>query len=188
MCCLVCVAWGCHPLCRRCAATLRAGGDRRLRCGLLVRSPLHHSGAARVLVHRLKYQGLRAAAGPLAAAMATALPDEAAALVPIPRVLARRWRYGVDAADDLAAALARITALPVLRLLRPGWWAPAQARRDRWHRFLPRLALVDDPPARAVLVDDVITTGATLTAAATVVGGAGVVAVTATSAGIVTSL
>lgn len=153
-----------------------------------MRSPFHHSGAARVLVHRLKYQGLKAAAGPLAAALATALPTEAAALVPVPRVIARRWRYGVDAADDLAAALARITALPVLRLLRPALWAPPQARRDRWHRFLPRFALVDDPPPQAVLVDDVITTGATLTAAAAVVEGADVVAATATSAGIVTSL
>jgi len=159
--------------------SLQQGGERRLDCGLLVVSALVHDGAARSLIHHLKYRGLPAAAAVLAAAMEPVVPDAATCLVPVPRVMLRMWRYGIDPAATLCRALSRRTGLPVARVLaRPIWWAgragPAAAVRGS-----PTFRAVRAVPSGAVLVDDVLTTGATLAAAAGALPGVGM-AVTAT--------
>lgn len=140
-----------------------------------------HDGAARRLIHRLKYGGLAAAAGPLAAAMVPLLPPDAACLVPVPRAVARRWRYGVDPAIELARAMSRLGGLPLRAALgSPLWWARRAgpgARRRGSPSFRRRMPA----PSGAILVDDVLTTGTTLVAAARVMGGVHH-AVTATAA------
>jgi predicted amidophosphoribosyltransferase len=134
----------------------------------VVRSAFVHEGAARRLVHHLKYRGLAGAASLIAGAMAVLLDPGSAALVPVPRVLARLWHHGVDPAGELADALARRTGLPVVRrLARPLWWprraGPAEAARGD-----PRFRATGSPPPGSVLVDDVLTSGATLRAARSV--------------------
>lgn len=168
MICLACGVLGevAGGLCRSCTASLAAAPDRRLEGGLVVRSAFAHRGAARVLVRRLKYEGIRRAALPLAAAMAARLPPGAAVLVPVPRVRLRRWRYGVDPARELAGALASLTGLPVAEPLEVGWWSPPRAGRERSARSAPSFGGRQPLPAGAVLVDDVVTTGGTLVAAA----------------------
>jgi predicted amidophosphoribosyltransferase len=170
--CISCAQWDRQaPLCRRCAAELAPGPRLRLASGLVVAAGLRHSGAARRLVHRLKYQGLSDAAEVLADHMAGRIPARAAALAPVPRAVLRRLRYGVDPAAALAGALSRRTGLPVLTLLRaPLWWS-SHAKQPRTGRAGPGfVARFPAPDANVVLVDDVATSGATLLAAVEALG------------------
>lgn len=130
-----------------------------------VRPAFVHEGAARALVHHLKYGGLAAAAAPLAAAMGRLLPLDATALVPVPRVTARRWSYGVDPTIELSRRLSRLSGLPVAQALRAPLWVRHRAGPAGRRRGDPAFRLVAEPPAGAVLVDDVVTSGATLSAA-----------------------
>lgn len=169
MICLSCAEPTPGSLCRACLGTLGPAPERYLR-GALVRSGFGHIGAARRLVHRLKYEGLLAAAGPLAGAMALVLPETTTALVPVPRAKARRWRYGVDPAMELATTLSSMTGLPVLEVLRPAMWVAHRAGPAARHRGHPRFVAIHPTDRTAVLIDDVVTTGTTIGAAAAVTG------------------
>ena len=168
--CLVCRSAG-SPLCSRCAAGLSDGRRVRLASGMQIVCATVHRGLARDLVHLLKYRAVMAAAHVLASAMALVLPIGADALVPIPRARARRWRYGVDPALELAIALGRITHVPVARLLTPPWWVQRRAGPEGRLRGVPSFVALGSPPRGAVLVDDVVTTGTTLAAASEALGG-----------------
>lgn len=180
--CLSCRSFG-PSLCSSCRDSLRPAGER-LVGGVVTRSAFVHDGAARTLVHRLKYEGMGAVAELLAGAMAPLVPAEAAALVPVPRVLARTVSLGVDPGRALAAALARRTGLPLRPVLAPALVGPRHAGRGRGERRPPALRRAGPVPAGAVLVDDVVTTGTSLAAAAAALGAGSVTAaVTATAAG-----
>ncbi|HSM02117.1 MAG TPA: hypothetical protein VK960_06775 [Acidimicrobiia bacterium] len=179
MLCLSCADAARDDLCTRCAGTLSPAPEQHLG-SVLVRAAFVHEGAARRLVHRLKYEALEAAAGPLARAMAQILPGHAQCLVPVPRVVARRWRYGVDSGVAVTAIVARLTGLPVVHALRPAFWVARRAGQAGGRRGIPRFTLTRHPGEGAILVDDVVTTGTTLCAAARVATACH--AVTATSA------
>jgi predicted amidophosphoribosyltransferase len=181
--CLACAARSAATgsLCPGCAVGFAPGGARRLPGGVLVQSPFLHTGTARRLVHRLKYAAHPAAALLLADPMAEVLPAGAAVLVPVPRAYLRRWRYGVDPALELARAVSRVSGLPVVQALVPEWWHRRRAGPGPAARGMPCFQSRTALPAGAVLVDDVVTTGVTLGAAASALGGARL-AVTATTA------
>lgn len=178
MLCLVCRRVGDGRLCRPCRLGLTPAQDRFLPSVGVVRSAFDHAGAARTLVHHLKYRGVVAAAAVLAEAMAPLVPT-GSAIVPVPRVRWRLYRYGVDPAVELAVALARLCGQPLARLL----VAPVlgRARAGRRHGSAPAFRLRGRPTGSVTLVDDVVTSGATLAAAASLVG-TSVAAVTATAA------
>ena len=158
-------------------------GWRRLPEGLLVGSGSLHTGPARVLVHRLKYQGVRQAAAVLATGMAEILDGIDGALVPVRRSLVRAWKYGIDPGRELCAALAALSGRSQADILRAPAWAPSHAGERRATRADSGFDSRPPPIGSLILVDDVITTGATLTAARRAVGQTAIYGVTATSAG-----
>lgn len=154
------------PICGRCRRRLRSAPDRVVG-DVVVTAAWKHSGPARSLVHRLKYDGVIASAALAAAEIR--LPPGAAVLVPVPRVMARVVAHGLDPADAFASVLGQSTGLPVVRCLSAPVWSPRRAGRRR-RAAPPRFRLLGDRPGGAVVVDDVVTSGETIEAAAALVG------------------
>jgi ComF family protein len=136
-------------------------------------------GPLREAVHRLKYADRPQLAGPLAAVMADALDRvPAGALVPVPLHPRRRRRRGYNQAELLARELGPLLGRPVWDGLRRVRDTPAQVGRggaDRRAALAGAFACPGVPPAEVVLVDDVVTTGATMVAAAAALRAAGAV-------------
>lgn len=199
--CVGCHSFGSF-LCSRCLATmLRAQpprcpvcwmpGDGHVcqRCRVqpfafnAARCPFVYDGAAREAVHALKYRGVSAVAAVMAQAMAECLEEWApsvAVLVPVPLTGARRRSRGYNQSEMLARELSRLSGLPLAAavLTRPRG-APPQARAadEATRRANVADAFVvrqQDPIAGPLLlVDDVMTSGATLDACARVLRGGG---------------
>lgn len=147
----------------------------------VVRSGFVHEGAARVLVHRLKYEAVLPAGTVLAdEGMAHLMPPDAEVLVPIPRTRWRTIRYGVDPALTLALRLRDVTGMPVVEALGPALYGRRHAGRMVSERVAPLFTARGHVARNAVLVDDVLTTGITLETAAAVLGRSAIAAVTAT--------
>ena len=136
------------------------------------RAPLRYSDEIAWLVRRFKFQASPRAGTVLLALLETALSEEARAwpeaLVPVPLHARRARGRGFDQAEWLAARLARRLGVPLLRGRRLHD-TPSQRGLDRSERranlrggFRVEVAL----PARVALLDDVMTTGATLDALA----------------------
>ena len=149
--------------------------------GYIVRPAFLHEGPARDLVHALKYRGIRQAARILATAMAPLLPPDATCLVPIPRVLGRRLRLGIDPGVEIARALGAMTGLEVVLLLDAPLASMRHAGRAQADRTRPSFSSRGRPPDGAVVVDDVVTTGSTLEAAFRQFPAVGLSGATATS-------
>lgn len=134
------------------------------------------------LLPRFKFHGDLAAGALLATLMSWAIDPEdlPAALVPVPLHRSRLRARGFDQALELARSLARAGAPPVLagvllrqRATRAQSQLGAAARQDNVRAaFTVRAGL--RLPAHLALVDDVLTTGATVTECARVLLAAGV--------------
>ena len=172
--------------CRRCTAEMRVVGEMpspEPLSGLW--AAFVYTGAGRELLARLKYRNQRSCVGWVASAMAGVLPLglSAAVLTWAPTSPQRRRSRGFDQAELLARALGREAALPVVSLLKridtAGQTGRSRSQRSRAPEFSPRRP----SPASVLLVDDVVTTGATLQAAARSLIGAGAERVDAVVAG-----
>ncbi len=134
---------------------------------------LDYAGPARQLVAGLKYRNNRGALDWLARGLGGLVGEEPDALTWVPTTAARARRRGFDQAELLARALGRHLDRPVRPLLeRVG--GPAQTGLDRAARRAgPRLRPRGPAPAVVLVVDDVVTTGASLARAAEVLRAAG---------------
>ncbi len=166
-----CGALGDAP-CAACVAGLSLAGPGPVPTGLdACRSLLTYDGVGRSLVTHLKYRRDRAALGWLAAGMAALVAPPAGTIVTwAPTTAARRRQRGFDQAELLGRAVARLWGVPCHSLLsrRAG---PPQTGRSLADRragplLLARAGSRLAAAAPVVIVDDVLTTGSTLTAAA----------------------
>lgn len=172
------------PRCRRCGATRLLDLGREDRCSECLSWPEHlprtrapfrmDAGAAR-LVHALKYEGWFTLARPMGEALAAAALELAGEVVhrlePVPLPAARLRERGYNQAELLARSLGIRLGWPVGAALSRDDARRRQVRLGRNERrenvreaFHARAGSTDELPV--LLVDDVLTTGATAAACA----------------------
>jgi len=186
----LCTACGraCRPeamLCTRCSRRL-AGADPLEGSGApgLDRtwSSAPHGGVARDLVTALKFRRLLPVADLMADRIQWLAPGVllSGTIVPVPTARLRSFARGFDPAAELAQALAARTDLPISPcLIRRGGGRQVGRRRAERIGHPPLIQARGRAPRSALLIDDVLTTGATLASCASALRQAGSVRVAA---------
>ncbi|HYZ11576.1 MAG TPA: hypothetical protein VE962_06755, partial [Actinomycetota bacterium] len=166
------------PWCERCGRPweepMASCADCPPRPIAAARAPFLYAGPVARGIRGMKFSGWRAVGAHLAGGMAEVaadlLPADVVTWVPLSR--RRRARRGFDQAEVLARATAARLGIAVRPLLIRVRDTRAQARAGGPERrralrdaFVPRRG-PSDLPARVLLVDDVLTTGATAAACA----------------------
>lgn len=187
------------PICLYCGAPVNGGQDDPFSCAAcrvhsrsydFARSALVTDELSLQLVYRLKYHRANYLAAPLGRIMnelwqttpeLTAYADWC--LVPVPAAAGHLFARGYNQAEELARAVARLRGLPVVNALeRRPTGVDSQTRLSAAERKRNAAAAYAVGPAhalrrlgeRAVLVDDVYTTGSTARACARLLHRAGV--------------
>ena len=173
--CVVCADPGVTNVCRWCRySPLDVDG---------IRVPYLFEGAVRELIYALKYGGIRAAApdlGGLLAEYVESLDIAPSVLVPVPLHPRRERRRGYNQSELLAREIGLRTGLPVAyKLVRRIRDSPPQVEMEglgeRRRNVLGSFECPSEVNEGSVLlVDDVVTTGSTLSACAGALKGAGV--------------
>ena len=176
-----------EPVCAGCARTIRRASSAPPPVGVdALHAPFAYTGVVRELVARAKYRRRHAALNWLASEMTGALADVAVDVVTwAPTTAARRRARGFDQAEVLANAVAATLGRPCASVLRR-IGDDHQTGHSRAERIVtPGFALRTSARIagrRVLVVDDVVTTGATLQAAATALRGAGAIRIEAVAA------
>ena len=143
-----------------------------------------YAGVLRDAILRMKHAGAEALAGRLGSLWAERRREQLSTgdpqiVIPVPLHWRRRWARGYNQSDELALGVARALGLPCRRgVLRRTAHTPKQSqtasaaerKANLAGRFRTRVRL---PGARVLLVDDVLTTGATADAASVALSDAG---------------
>jgi ComF family protein len=143
-----------------------------------------YEGSLRKLIHLYKYAGVHTLARPLGNYLLAALPrqERMDVIVPVPMHWRRKWSRGFNQSELLAREVSRRTGVPLAPALRRAKTTPPQAglsdherRRNVTGAFRSTQALEG---RHVLLVDDVMTTGATVSACAAVLKRCGAARVT----------
>lgn len=148
-----------------------------------LRSAFRYEGVVSQLIRDAKFRKsgriLRYFAGELVPLCLTAFPRTVEGLVPVPLHRSREWQRTFNQSELLAGYLSRYTGMPVCLLLKKKRETRAQsslsglARRANL-RGAFQLRGTASVPRSVLLIDDVVTTGATLGECARVLRSAGV--------------
>ncbi len=148
-------------------------------------TPFAYETRLRRLIQVFKYEGVRTLAGPLGASLAEALPrqEHPEVIVAMPMHWLRRLERGYNQADLLAREVARRTGLPLAAPLRRRRSEPQAGKSGAQRRANVRGKFQAIRPAavrgrHVLLIDDVLTTGATAAAGALALKRAGAARVT----------
>ena len=152
-----------------------------------MRAALRYQEPTSSLIHRFKYEGCFALAEPLARCLSAAWPawvQPPDLIIPIPLHPRRKRRRGYNQSELLAAPLARDLGLPMnprgLRRVRHTAPQVGLGPEERHDNVRGAFAADDSFTGRRVLlIDDVLTTGATMRAAAEALLAAGAASVSA---------
>jgi competence protein ComFC len=186
------------PFCAKCSQPFAGDITGSFTCANCADRELHFEaavsayrsrGVVREVIHSFKYNRQIHLRHLLGRWLAESLDDARLAgrrfdlIVPVPLHAARRRERGFNQAELLAAALHRISRLPIENALQRTRYTTTQTQFDRSERMenlrgafrLRRRDNVQD--LRVLLVDDVLTTGSTLSECASVLRKAGAVSV-----------
>lgn len=192
--CLTCQITACPPMtsrCYHCRQRVTDGVNQSLCSNCRPNSPLDnmwagtfYDGVAKQLVYKLKFERLSSASRSMTAVIHRRLPDlpRDLIIVPVPTATKRVRQRGYDQARLLARQLAKLQHLRYQRLLgrlRQTRQVGAQ-RQQRLEQLQSVFYLYKQAgpkrrlPRRVLLIDDILTTGASLESAARVLKQAGV--------------
>ena len=147
-----------------------------------------YDGSLRDLIHLFKYSGMKPLGKRLAGLLSRALPDDGAecfdVVVPMPLHWRRQWKRGFNQSEILARSVARHLGIPLAKAVKRVRATTTQAGLSRNRRRKnvtgvfrrSRKSLVAGK--RVLLIDDVVTTGATAGACASTLKRAGAASVT----------
>ncbi|MGC1851385.1 MAG: phosphoribosyltransferase family protein, partial [Solirubrobacterales bacterium] len=141
-----------------------------------------HEGVARDLVGALKFRRLLPVADLMADRIQWLAPATllSGTIVPVPTARLRSFARGFDPAAEIATALAARTELPLSPCLaRRGGGRQVGKRRAQRIGHPPLIQPRGKVPRSVLLIDDVLTTGATLSACARALRAAGAIRVVA---------
>lgn len=172
--------------CQRCGHPAADGPRSCPRCNgwpeqlAAVRAAFEFQGAVRIAIHRVKYRGEYARAEWCAAEMASllrTLPEVPDAISAVPLARKRRRARGFNQSEVVGRALAAQTGYPYVDALERARETAPQVKLSAAERQANVVGAFRAPAplngARIVLIDDVLTTGATMRACATAAHQAG---------------